>query len=157
MKLHSINTDARLYVMAAGRGFACYGFDVLGRKARGVGAWLAERTNNPHAADAARTWLALIDGEPVGTAGHFELCANILERADIHCSVFGDRCPADLVPALVGLEGKRVSALYFGERIRFRVGKSMGWLPCHLRLRNARSTGGDALLGEHLSEIRVID
>lgn len=157
MKLLSVNIDQRLYVMPCGKGTTCYGWDVLDRKARAVAAWLAALdTPNEHAKRAAVTWLAELDKNPPGTADHFQICNNILDRASIHCSVFGDRCPAELVPALVGLEGKRVEADYFGERIRFWVGRSTGWMPAHLRIHSKRSHGGDALLAEHVKNVRVI-
>ena len=156
MKLHSINVEQRAYVMPSGKGTSCYGWDVLDKKARAIAAWMIGRDTNQDAKRAMVTWLAELDKNPPGTEDHFQVCANVMERAQIHCSVFGDRCPAELVPALVGLEGKRVEADYFGERIRFKVGRSTGWLPCHLRLHNRRSTGGEGLIAEHVTNVRVV-
>lgn len=156
MKLVSIDSAARLYVFREGSGTSCYGFDVLDRKARAVGTWLAEQTENPDAARAARTWLDLL-GEP-GTPDHFEVCGNIMERAQIHCSVFQVRCAVDTAPALRGLEGWRVSALVNGERRRFIVGISTGWLPCHVARHNVRSRGGDGLsAGDTITDVRKLD
>jgi hypothetical protein len=101
-------------------------------------------------------WLYSAGEYPPGTADHFQICNNILDRASVHCSVFGDRCLAELVPTLVGLEGKRVEADYFGERIRFWVGRSTGWLPVHLRIHSKRSRHGEALVSEHVANVRVI-
>ena len=156
MHLERIDTAGRLYVLREGKGFSCYGFDVLDRKARAVAEWMKDLQNNPHATLAARAWLDAIGKEAIGTEDHFVVCSNILDRAQIHCSVFGDRCPAELVPALVGLEGRRVEATYFGERIRFKVGKSTGWLPAHLRLANKRSHCGEAILAEHITDVRAL-
>lgn len=42
-------------------------------------------------------------------------------------------------------EGKRITCLLNGERKRFNVGRSTGWMPCHLTVHNRRSRGGDAI------------
>lgn len=156
MKLLSIDTEHRLYVTPSGKGTTCYGWDVLDKKARAVASWLVGLdTPNKDAQRAMVTWLAGLDRNPPGTAEHFQVCENILNRAQIHCSVFGGLCPAELVPALVGLEGRRVEADYFGERIRFQVGRSTGWMPVHIRLHNARSRSGEGLLAAHVKNVRV--
>jgi hypothetical protein len=149
MKLHSINHEQRLYVMEAGDGYTCYGFDVLDRKAKGIAAWLREQpryTGRP---------VPEITQEP-GTEEHFAACDEMFDRGGEFNHLTGIRCPIELVPALIGLEGKRVEADYFDERIRFYVGKSMGWMPAHLRIASARSDGGEALLAEHVKNVRVI-
>jgi hypothetical protein len=149
MKLSKINPEQRLYVIEAGEGYSCYGFDVLDRKAKAVAAWLREQpryTGRP---------VPEILG-PVGTEEHFAACDEMLDRGGEFNHLTDIRCPAELVPALIGLEGKRVEADYFDERIRFIVGKSMGWFPVHLRIANASSSGGDALLAEHVKNVRVI-
>jgi hypothetical protein len=157
MDLEKIDPEGKLYVLRSGKGFSCYGWTVLDRKARAVAAWLAAPdTPNRDASRAAVTWLAELDKNPPGTADHFQICNNILDRASVHCSVFGDRCSAELVPALVGLEGKRVEADYFGERIRFWVGRSTGWMPVHLRIHSKRSQHGEVLVAEHVKNVRVI-
>lgn len=48
-----------------------------------------------------------------------------------------------LSPQLIGLEGYRVEAIDdYGERRRFYVGKSTGWIPIHLEVKTRRSLGG---------------
>lgn len=152
MKLRSIDVAQRLYAIECGKGLSCYGFDALDTKARAVCAWHQERPG----VDAIGIGSFLTGWPELGTEAHFARCAAILDRAQIHCSVFGDRCPVELVPTLVGLEGRRVEAIYFGERIRFNVGRSTGWLPVHLRIHNKRSHGGEGLIPSALSEVRVI-
>jgi hypothetical protein len=62
-----------------------------------------------------------------------------------------------LHPRLIGLEGARVECMRYGERVRFQVGRSTGWRPCHLDLFNARSSGGSPINGaDDLGELRVI-
>lgn len=140
MKLYTINLARRLYVLEAGPGFTCYGFDVLDRKARAVAAWLEDCKAGPSFYDPA---LAL---PAVGTMQHFERCQLLLRQGAGFNLATGKRCPAELTPELLGLEGRRVKvALPDGTTKRFKVGKSTGWMPCHLELANARSHGGEAV------------
>lgn len=149
MRLQSINHEQRLYVMPCGKGYSCYGFDVLDRKARAVAAWLADEPRY------TGRFFAGVTAAP-GTVEHFAQCAEMLKRGAEHHGLTGRRCPAELVPALVGLEGKRVECDYFGERVRFTVGKSTGWLPAHLELKTRRSSGGGALVAEEVRNVREI-
>ena len=149
MKLKSINPEQRLYVIEAGEGYSCYGFDVLDRKAKGIAAWLREQPR--------------YTGRPVpeitqelGTEEHFAACNEMFDRGGEFNHLTGIRCPVELVPALIGLEGKRVEADYFDERIRFYVGKSTGWMPAHLRIASANSSGGEALIADCVKNVRVI-
>jgi hypothetical protein len=81
MNLSAIDNEQQLYVIRSGKGVTCYGWDVLDRKARAVAAWLAELdTPNRDAKRAAATWLAELDKNPPGTADHFQICNNILDR-----------------------------------------------------------------------------
>lgn len=156
MKLHSINTEQGVYVMPCGGGFSCYGFDVLDRKARGILLWIVEETNGQALTLQERETLARGFPKP-GTAEHFNACADVMEKGAAFSTRTGKRCGAELHPLLVGLEGRRVECERYGERVRFNVGKSTGWMPCHLAIHNARSHGGDAIsVSEPLARLRVI-
>lgn len=157
MQLHSINTEQRVYVMPAGDGFSCYGFDVLDRKARAVAAWISREGFQPRINDIYdfKRVAGFNPGEP-GTAEHFAACAAMMERGRQFAAQTGKRCPAELVPALIGLEGKRVECEHYGERVRFYVGKSTGWMPGHLMIKTRRSTGGEMLSADSVRNVRVI-
>jgi len=154
MQLDSVNEDQRLYVMPSGGGFTCYGFDVLDRKVRAVQWWIEKETESSEERRDVRLWLDRVPD--VGTCAHFEHCAAMMDRGSKFSLRTGKRCDAELVPALVGLEGRRVECLYFGERIRFYVGKSMGWMPAHLRIKTRRSLGGEALILDQVRAVRII-
>lgn len=48
-----------------------------------------------------------------------------------------------LTKQLIGLEGHRVEAVReTGEVVRFYVGRSTGWEPCHLEIKRINSSGG---------------
>jgi len=71
------------------------------------------------------------------------------------CESFDGSC-VNLTPQLVGLEGRRVEVVTtYGETRRFHVGKSTGWIPCHLEIHNARSSGGGSAEKQYKS-VRVI-
>lgn len=152
MKLHSINAEQRLYVMPTGDGFSCYGFDVLDRKARAVAQWISERASDAVSRLAAA---AFNPGTP-GTVEHFAACADMIGKGCAFWRITGERCPAELVPALIGLEGKRVECEHYGERVRFYVGRSTGWMPGHLMIKTRRSTGGEMLSADSVRNVRVI-
>ena len=143
--LHSINHAQGVYVMRCGSGFSCLGFDVAERKRAAVLQWI---------------------GAPVapvekGTPEAFAAYLNAMQRGAEHNRATGKRCPADLSPALIGLEGRRVEVAYpDGQggmfRTRFIVGKSMGWMPCHLEIKRRDSTGGAAAYVPAGASVRVV-
>lgn len=140
MQLSSINTEQRLYVMPCGDGFSCYGFDVLDKKARAVAAW--SKVIPPLATP--------------GTEAHFAECAAILEHGARYAQKTGTRCEAELTPQLVGLEGKRVEVIdAYGAKRRFIVGKSTGWMPCHLEI-SCRSSRGGGAAHETYESVRIV-
>jgi hypothetical protein len=81
----------------------------------------------------------------------------LMERAAAYCQRNDLRCPVELTAQLVGLEGKRVEVVdRHGERRRFQVGKSTGWMPCHLEISRRNSTGGPAVTGAPFQSVRVL-
>lgn len=154
MQLYRIDEEHQLYYIKEGEGVTGYGFDNLDRTARRVENWIETETDSSEERVSARLWL---DRMPeVGTIQHFEHCNAIMNMGSEFNRRTGKRCNADLVPVLVGLEGKRVECLYFGERIRFIVGKSTGWMPVHLRIAKRTSTGGDGLVAGEVKDVRII-
>jgi hypothetical protein len=92
-----------------------------------------------------------------GTVALYHASKVILNLASDHCLKHGTRCPIELRPELVGLEGKRVEATDGGgETRRFYVGKSTGWLPCHLEILRSNSHGGGAAFGPY-TNVRVLE
>jgi len=68
----------------------------------------------------------------------------------------GARCNAELTPQLRGMEGKNVEVVRNdGETARFKVGKSTGWMPCHLEILAKGSDGGMSCDATYKS-VRVI-
>lgn len=57
-----------------------------------------------------------------------------------------------LTAQLIGFEGCRVEVVTtYDETRRFLVGRSTGWSPCHIELKNISSSGGTAAEHEYKS------
>lgn len=137
---YSFDTDRQLftYHIDAG-GYCCFGIENARREASAIARWLG------------------IDPPSItpDQAG-FEAYQRILTAGAEHARRTGQRCDADLCPELIGLEGKRIEATNaFGERSRFIVGKSTGWLPCHLEIARRGCSGGPGAMGPY-SDVKVI-
>jgi hypothetical protein len=105
--------------------------------------------------ERAHAWQQHItDWKTSGVSG--SACRDLVEQAKAYHDKTGQRCNIDLVPALIGKEGRRVEADVFGRRVRFNVAKSSGWMPSHLEMKNSRSTFGGALYADEVSNVRVI-
>lgn len=64
---------------------------------------------------------------------------------------------AGLSPQLIGKEGCRVEVLDMsGDKRRFIVGRSTGWVPCHIELSRSNSSGGGSASREY-KWVRVIE
>lgn len=136
-----INREQRMYVIPCGNGFTCLGFDVAERRRRAVLAWIGET------AEPMR----------VGTKRHYAAYKEAMARGSMHAKETGKKCPAELNPRLVGLEGRRVEIVSpDGEKCRFYVGRSTGWMPCHLEIARRDSIGGPPVYLPDNAEIRVI-
>lgn len=115
-----------LYVIPEGGGYSCLGFDVLVERYNR----LARELQEPDLLPALR-----------GTLEAYALFTALQAIA----RTSGRRFACELSPQLIGREGRRVEVVTFGgERRRFTVGKSTGWIPIHLEVPNSRSTGGCA-------------
>ena len=140
--LHHIDQESRLYVIHDGNGYSCLGFEYARKRTEGLAVWLSRSAPNPDVwgmEEGYRTYQAFLD---LGREHHART---------------GLRCPAELTPELVGLERKRVEVVdRWGEKRRFWVGKSTGWMPCHLEIATTRSSGGPAVMGAPFKSVRVV-
>ena len=90
--------------------------------------------------------------EALGTLEGWEQYIRALHVAE-YC---GRSLACNLTPQLIGLERRRVEVRsHSGETRRFWVGKSMGWIPCHIEVHNRRSLGGPPAECSYLS-VRVV-
>lgn len=143
----SVNAEQELYVIPCGNGYSCLGFDVLITRYNAIAAWL--RKEGLQQTD--------LPPDARGSMRAYTAYRTLLDRAGAYCQRNRLRCPAELTPQLTGLEGKRVEVVNrHGERRRFIVGKSTGWLPIHLEIARRNSSGGPAITGAPFQSVRIV-
>lgn len=139
----SINQEQHLFIIACGNGYTCLGFDNAFNKTEAI----AREMNRPD----------LMPTE-CGTEAAYDQYREAVDTAKAEYHKTGRRLTCELTPQLVGLEGRRVEVVdQWGEKRRFNVGKSTGWIPCHLEIHNRRSTGGPAVMGAPFQRVTVIN
>ena len=151
----SINAEQRLYVIpcVAGTprrprvvGYSCLGFENLERRLTAVAAWIGRSLEEEASAP--------------GTLHRYALYQSVLDEAAAQAAQAAQtntRCPAQLTPQLMGVEGRRVEVVdCYGETRRFTVGRSMGWMPCHLEIKSEASSGGPAVMCTPFQSVRVV-
>jgi hypothetical protein len=142
-----INAEQELYVIPESHGYSCLGFDVLITRYNAIAEWLRKEGLQqddlpPDARGSMRAYTAY---------------RTLLDRAAGYCQRNKLRCPAELTPELTGLEGKRVEVVdRHGDRRRFIVGKSTGWLPIHLEIARRDSSCGPAVTGVPFQSVRIV-
>ncbi len=142
----TVNPESRLYVIPCGKGYSCHGFDVVERL---IAALVAEGRPAPQTP------------APIGTPERYAQYRELCNLAELEFRITGKRSSAELTPELIGKEGKRVEVVHTWpsgnrETVRFKVGKSTGWMPYHLQLANVRSHGGPAVCLGKIESVRVI-
>ena len=140
MKNVTVNLDQRLFVIPSGGGFTCLGFDVCHKWSAGLAAELGEPA----------------PAIPVESLDAYHEYIRLCEVARIKHVETGWKSRIKLEPQLSGLEGKRVEVITkWDEKQRFIVGKSTGWMPCHLEIKRRDSHGGCGTCGPYKS-VRVV-
>lgn len=140
--LHSINKEQGLYVLKCGTGYTCLGFQVCEDRTRKLAEELKIH----------------LTGATQATKKHYLDYLRLTREVFKRYQQTKFRSQSKLNPKLIGLEGKRIECELYGEKTRFIVGRSTGFIPCHLEIKTARSTGGGALPSnpELIQNIRVI-
>ncbi len=140
----TINEEQGLYVLSERYGYSCLGFAVAEEKTNAIINELVLRGRLTR----GEAHLMYAREEDRGTPEGYALYAQALSQARNYATAHHTQLLCGLTPQLIGLEGKRVKVVdCYGEKRRFKVGKSTGWIPCHLELHNARSHGGGAVTG----------
>lgn len=124
-----IDHQNELYVIKHKDGVSTLGFDVcLGRIER----------------YALNLFIEDIPQAPRGSRQAYDIMRTLMDALEEHFNETGEKAVADLTPQLDGLEGWRVEVVdrQGEEPRRFIVGKSTGWLPCHLEISRRNAHGG---------------
>lgn len=81
-----------------------------------------------------------------GTLKLYEQYLELTKMARKKNKETGWESKSELIPEFIGLEGKRVEVEYSWGKERFYIGKSTGWIPCHLEIKRKDSHGGREVL-----------
>lgn len=131
----TINAEQKLFVIPCGEGYTCLGFDVchdrlvrLARELRGLGYYEA---------------LVQASATP-GTIESYKNYDALSTLAMGHTTRTGYRFTCELDPKLIGHEGKQVRVVNrLGETETFWLGKTTGWIPCHLAIKSRKDNFGE--------------
>lgn len=139
--LDSINKEQGLFVLKCGNGFSCLGFDVVIKRAKN----LANELN------------VTIPKFRRGSKNSLKFYYKLTNIARIKNQKTGWRSKSELYGPFIGNEGKRVEVEYsWGEKTRFYIGKSTGFIPCHLEIKRSDSTGGGSVFADSIKSFRFI-
>ena len=137
----TINNEQELYVIPEGKGYTCLGFDVTIKRIK----LLAEELHLPY------------NNLNRGSIEAYETYLNIVEIARQKFINSGWRSTSDLYSPFIGHEGKRVEVTYtWDEKERFYIGKSTGFIPCHIMIKKSNSTGGCSVLNNSIKSFRFV-
>jgi hypothetical protein len=135
-----VDIDQSLFILKCHEGVSCLGFI----RCRDLTMFLARELGEGISLE-------------FGTAAAYEQYRRLCGLAALKHNQTGWRSEAELNPQLKGLEGYRVEVTdKYNETRRFIVGKSTGWMPCHLELENVNSSGGLATYGDPFKSVKAI-
>ena len=144
-----VNRDARLFVIPSGSGYSCLGFDVCQDRINRLSPELSALGHNVGKAPRK------------GTVAQYNYLSDLQEIARKQNEATGWRSKSGLTSELIGLEGRRVEIRHqwksgLVETVRFQVGKSCGWMPCHLMIERRTSNGGCAVCLGDIQSVRIV-
>lgn len=132
-----------VFVIPCGDGFSTLGFAYAEKRARGVLEWIGGKFRY------SPKFNSLVN--------LYEEYKRAMKEGAEYAAKTGRKCPLELTPQLIGLEGKRVAIINAdgSEESRFRVGRSTGWLPCHLEIM-PNAHGGSSVYIPEGATIRIL-
>jgi hypothetical protein len=137
----TINKEQRLYVIPCGKGFTCLGFDVCKRK-------LFTLANEMGYTPVSKR---------VGSLKMYNEYQSLIEFARKKNVATGWKSKSELIPEFIGKEGQRVEVVNaYNETERFYIGKSTGFIPCHLQILKSNSSGGGAIMGYPFKKVTFL-
>lgn len=151
MKTVSLNKEQKLYVLQSSNGYSCLGFEVCYKRAHALNKEL-HGINGP---------LFGTPGPVLNKPGTLKLYKQyqtlINEVAELNKNT-GFKSNSELIPEFIGREGWRVEVVTsYGETNRFIIGKSTGFIPCHLEIKKRGSSGGCSVTGYPFKSINFIE
>jgi hypothetical protein len=139
------NRKTKLFCIPEAGGYSCLGFDVLETRTNALASELKDKVT------------LVYEPKPRGTLARYAQYRELCEVARKLNARTGWRSSSELTPQLIGLEGKRVEVTTAdGEKRRFQVGKSTGFIPIHLQIARRNCHGGMSVYGDPFKSVTVI-
>jgi hypothetical protein len=141
-KLVEINNEQRVYVLTAVKNhFSCLGFEVVIKRTKALATEMNEK----------------FCAKKLGSKSAYKELCRLVKIARRKNELTGWRSQTELYKPFINHEGKRVEVEFnWGEKERFYIGKSTGFIPCHLIIKKSNSIGGAALLSDSIKSYRFI-
>ena len=137
----TLETERRLYVIHTTRGYSCLGFDICEGWTQALERELGIRAPS----------------HTIGTLDAYRVYLGLIDEARRRNQQTTWQSSSQLTSQLVGLEGCRVEVVdVYNETRRFYVGKSTGFIPCHLEIARRNSSGGPAVTGAPFKSVRIL-
>lgn len=145
------NAEIGLFTIPGNSGYSCLGLAVCrersARLASELGVALPEDIRS-------RKWES-----PMALYGFY---LALIAQAERRHKATGWRSQSELTPELIGLEHKRVEVVHKWDNgefatERFWVGKSTGFIPCHLAIPKRNSSGGPAVSLGKIKSVRILN
>ncbi len=123
-------------------GFTCLGIDRAIRQTNAVAHWMSmpqlaldEALANP----TSDEWLHLV----------WHQYKKVMYAGERVAAAQGSKCPVALTPEFIGHEGQWVRVTEEDGEVReFKIGRSTGWMPCHLEIESGEDGGPAACLSK---------
>ncbi len=143
MKTVTVNRQLGLFNIPAGKGYTCLGFEMCFLRTQEIARELGRQDLEPK------------ESEKETLAG-YETYRKATDAAKERFDKTGQPLTCGLESKLIGYEGKRVQVVdKHGETRSFVVGKSTGWIPCHIEKRSINSPDGPAVMGTPLKFVKL--
>lgn len=143
MKTLTLNKDQKLYVIRAGNSYTCLGFEVCLKRVTALNTELGNIIKY-----VAR----------IGSKRLYYQYTHLTSQAAVKHKATGWKSQSELIPEFIGREGWRVQIVdKYGETRRFIIGKSTGFIPCHLEILKSNSSGGASVTGYPFKSVNFIE
>ena len=140
-----VNNEQQLFVIKCGEGFSCLGFDVCQKRTISLKSELDRMTAKP---------LTAVPKDKTSIEAYDYYQHLITIARDIH-EEHGIQFTSELEPVFIGKEGRRVKVTdCYDDTRTFTIGKSTGFIPCHIELKRRNSRGGCSVFGAPFKSIQ---
>lgn len=151
MKNVTVNKGQKLYVLASNGGYSCLGFDVCYKRAHALNKEL-------HGLNGLLQGIAGPILSKPGTLKLYKQYNFLISEARELNSKTGWKSKSELIPEFIDREGWRVEVKTAYDTVeRYIIGKSTGFIPCHLEIKKRGSSGGAAVCGYPFKSVNFIE